>query len=138
MRDLDGVFLADVAVLGLGPVPVSVKSLNACSSLLGESRDGLLAMFDFGESRTLVLDTEREKRAIKLALLWCMLSACVLVSWITCVRGVLGEGVSGARPPARRVEKMPSRRDLMGVSTDAVAISAYYACGVDVCCRWPN
>jgi hypothetical protein len=40
------------------------------------------------------------------------------------VRGVFGEGVKGTRPPARRVEKMPSRRDLIGVYTDAVAISA--------------
>ena len=80
-------------------------------------------MFDLGESRTLVFDTEREKRDIKLALPWCMLSACAPRS---CMRGVLGEGVRGARPPARRVEKIPSRRDLMGVSTDGVAISAYY------------
>ena len=79
-------------------------------------------MLDFGESRTLVLDTEREKRDIRLALPWCMLSPC---SWTTWVRGVLGEGVRGARPPARRVEKTPSRRDLTGVNTDAVAIFAY-------------
>ena len=113
-------FLAEVAVLGLGPVPVSVKSLIVLSSRLGESRDGRLAMLDFGESRTLVFDTERENRDIKLALPWCILS-----SGTTCVRGVFGEGVRGARPPARRVEKIPSRRCLTGVSTDGVAISAY-------------
>lgn len=38
--------------------------------------------------------------------------------------GVDGEGERGMRPPARREEKMPSRRDLIGVNTDAVAISA--------------
>ncbi len=80
-------------------------------------------MFDLGESRTLVFDTEREKRDIKFALPWWMLSAGTPAS---CMRGVLGEGVSGTRPPARRVEKIPSRRDLMGVSTDGVAISADY------------
>ena len=40
--------------------------------------------------------------------------------------------MSGARPPARRVEKIPSRRGLDGVSTDAVAIFACNMCGVDV------
>lgn len=119
-------FLAEAAVLGRGPVPVSVKSLKPRSSRRGESRGALLAMFDLGESRTLVLDTDREKRDMRLALPWWMLSVCTPASWIVCVRGVLGEGVSGARPPAKRVEKMPSRR-LMGVSTDAVAISAGYA-----------
>ena len=79
-------------------------------------------MFDLGESRTLVFETDREKRDIKLALPWCMLSAGAPTS---CMRGVLGEGVRGARPPARRVEKIPSRRDLTGVNTDGVAISAY-------------
>ena len=119
LRERDGVFLAEVAVLGRGPVPVSVKSLRPTSSRLGESFDGRVAMLDFGESLTLVLEMEREKRESKLALLWWMLS----VSWTTYVFGVLGEGVRGMRPPARRVEKMPSRR-LMGVSTDIVAISA--------------
>ena len=60
--------MAEVAVLGLGPVPVSVNSLVSWSIRLGESRDGRLTMFDLGESRTLVFETDREKRDIKLAL----------------------------------------------------------------------
>ena len=92
-------------------------------------------MFDLGESRAFGFDTDLEKRDIKLALPWWMLSVCP-ASWITWVRGVLGEGVSGARPPARRVEKMPSRGDLMGVSTDGVAISAYDAFRGDVAVCW--
>ena len=59
--------------VGLGPVPVSVKSDSLASTLLGELA-GREAMFDFGESRTLVLLTEREKRDKRLALPWCMLS----------------------------------------------------------------
>ena len=75
LRERDGVFLADVAVLGRGPVPVRVKSLMTWSTRRGESRDGRLAMLDLGESRTFVFETEREKRDIKLALPWWMLSA---------------------------------------------------------------
>ena len=73
-------FLAEIAVLGLEPVPVSAKSLMPRSSLLGESREGRTAIFDFGDSRTLVLDTEREKHDMRLTLLWCMLSVCTPAS----------------------------------------------------------
>ncbi len=73
-------FLAEIAVLGLEPVPVSTKSLMPRSSLLGESREGRTAMLDFGDSRTLVLDTEREKRDMRLTFPWCMLSVCTPAS----------------------------------------------------------
>lgn len=78
-------------------------------------------MLDLGESRTLVLEMERVKRDMRFALLWWMLSEGP--SWTRVVLGVFGEGVRGMRPPARRVEKTPSRR-FMGVSTDVLAISA--------------
>ncbi|KAF2155402.1 galactose oxidase [Myriangium duriaei CBS 260.36] len=77
-------------------------------------------MLDLGESRTLVLETEREKRSKRAPALW-IDSVCWGSS--TDWRGVWGDGVMGARPPAKRVEKMPSRR-LMGVRTDVLAISA--------------
>jgi hypothetical protein len=93
-RVREGVFLADE--LARGPVPVRDKSLTPVSVRRGEGR---LAMFDFGESRTLVLEMERVKRAMRLTLLLWMLSEAP--SWTSWVLGVEGEGVRGMRPPAR-------------------------------------
>lgn len=89
-------------------------------------------MLDFGESRTLVLEAERVKREKRLDGLW-------IDSWreeastLCCRRAEEGEGVRGVRPPAKRVEKMPSRR-LMGVITERVAISVIVV--VSVCPWW--
>jgi hypothetical protein len=77
----EGVFLAEE--LARGPVPVRDKSVKPVSVRRGEGR---LAMLDLGESRTLVLEMERVKRAIKLALLLWMLS--LAPSWTSCVLGV--------------------------------------------------
>lgn len=73
LLERDGVFFAEVAVLGRGPVPVRVKSLSKVSRRRGDC-GWRLAMLDLGESRTLVLDTDREKRDMRFTLPWWMLS----------------------------------------------------------------
>lgn len=129
LRDREGVALMPVDTVA--PVPVSAKSLTPRSSRLGDDLEAC-AMLDFGESRTLVLEAERVKREKRLDGLW-------IDSWreeastLCCRRAEEGEGVRGVRPPAKRVEKMPSRR-LMGVITERVAISVIVV--VSVCPWW--
>jgi len=118
----------------LHPVPVSAKSETPSS----RARRGVctpLAMFDLGESRCDVRDADFVKCDDKfppytdfvatLSLSNVFLSGVKgdeLLFDITAVR-VRGDGVSGIRPPAVRVEKMPAW-DFMGVDI-AVAMLQY-------------
>jgi len=107
-------------VFAAGPVPVRVKSETALSTFFGVLR----AMFDFGESRTEVLEMALEKRGVYVFVNKDSgFSAGAMgekLGWTMLLVLLLGEGVRGIRPPAMRVEKMLWWL-LIGVDT-AVAI----------------
>lgn len=98
-------------------------------------------MLDFGESRQSVRDVDLEKYEDTLPYVDCDTMRVLSVVCRGGVNGeewfealvarlavlVRGEGVSGIRPPAVRVEKMPWWL-FRGVDTDAVAIVRYQIC----------
>ena len=116
-------------VFDLGPVPVRVKS-EVTSTRRGDW--AALAMFDFGESRTLVRAIERDSLDVKLPVKRgspessrCRVGVKGEATLKSSVRApeflARGEGESGNRPPATFVEKILGWL-LRGVHTEVVAI----------------
>ena len=121
----------------IGPVPVSAQSETPSSRCRGEFL--ALAMFDFGESLK-AFEEDRANCDGGLAAYGC--ESCLLSArggvngdeWLEVFMArlvvlVRGDGVSGIRPPAVRVENMPWWL-LRGVDTLAEAI--VYVCVIDL------
>ena len=103
------------------PVPVRVKSDTPSSRAL-RGVQTTRAMFDFGDSRRGFFEVDRVRCAMKLPPYVDLdfpsgVKGEVLIEFPDCA----GEGVSGIRPPAVRVENS-ALCDLIGVDTVAVAM----------------